>query len=175
MLFKRFRKEKNNSGSPAKPKKRRSRTGPSILTSDLIIDGALVSNGELQIDGTVNGDVRAGAAVVDFHGIIHGEVAAEEVIVRGRVIGNIRGIHVQIFANAHVEGDIISETISIENGAHLQGSIHRSEDPLGEQAAQYLPPAPSPARAAPGGYDQPDDVFDDAGYLQRIPANKAAE
>jgi len=124
MLFKRFRSKDKSRG------RRRSGLGPSILTGDLVIDGNLVSSGDVQVDGTINGDVRARSVVVDFNGVVHGEVAAEEVIVRGRVIGHIRGIHVHVFSGGHVEGDVLSETISIDHGAYIDGKIHRADDPL---------------------------------------------
>jgi cytoskeletal protein CcmA (bactofilin family) len=153
MLFRNFRK-KNNSAD----ENNRGRSGPSILTEDVVIEGNLISGGELQIDGTVNGDVRAHSVVVDAQGVIHGEVVAEEVLVRGRIIGPIRGIHVHVYAGGHIEGDVINETISIDNGAYIEGAIRRSEDPLAEPSPQY-----------DGQYEQPDDqrqfgVHDEQGY-----------
>jgi cytoskeletal protein CcmA (bactofilin family) len=102
-----------------------------------VIDGSLVTNGELHIDGTVNGAIRAQSCVVDVNGVVEGEIAANEVFVRGRVIGPIKGNHVHLYAGAHVEGDVINETISIENGAYIYGSIRRAEDPLSESTTKY--------------------------------------
>ncbi len=130
MIFNPFRKKNKNSNSPARVP--RGKLGPSIITSDVVIDGNLVSNGELQIDGEVNGHVNARAAVVDINGIVHGEVVADDVIVRGRIIGPIRAIHVHILNGAHVQGDVLNETISVENGAFIDGKIHRVENPLNE-------------------------------------------
>lgn len=123
MLFRRFRKNKGRKGRDP---------GPSIIASDVVIDGNVVSDGDLQVDGTVNGDVRGLSVVVDFNGVIHGEVMAEEVVIRGRVIGHIRGIHVHIYSGGHIEGDVLSETISIDHGAYVDGKIHRVADPLGQ-------------------------------------------
>jgi cytoskeletal protein CcmA (bactofilin family) len=141
----------------------------------VVIDGNLNSSGDLQIDGTINGDVRARAAVVDFNGVVHGEVIAEEVIVRGRVIGHIRGIHVQIYSGGHVEGDVINETISIDQGAYIDGKIRRSDNPLGDAETE------EEARNDPFSHIRPRrplSVVDDHGYrsvdfLRRPP--KAAE
>jgi cytoskeletal protein CcmA (bactofilin family) len=132
MIFKRLRKTTNGDAH-------RGQAGPSIISADVVIDGSLVTAGELQIDGTVNGSVRAHSCVVDMQGVVQGEIVAEEVYVRGRVIGPIRGNHVQLHAGAHVEGDVINQTIAIENGAYIYGSIRRSENPMSEPAN-----APSP-------------------------------
>jgi cytoskeletal protein CcmA (bactofilin family) len=153
MIFKRFRKkDKKTSG---KKRSGRAGVGPSIITAEVVIEGNLLSGGELQIDGEVNGDVRARAVVIDINGIVHGEVAGEDVIVRGRIIGPIRGLHVHILNGAHVEGDVLNETISIENGAFLDGKIHRVEDPLGE-VYSHQQPQPASAYAAPNyNYHKP--------------------
>ncbi len=106
--------------------------GPSILTADLILEGNLATNGELQIDGTVHGAVQASVCIIEANGVVHGSVMAEEVFIRGRVIGPICGVRVTVVAGAHVEGDILNQSIAIENGAYVDGKIKRSEDPMGD-------------------------------------------
>lgn len=110
--------------------RRGGRLVPSIISGDLIISGNLLSGGELQIDGTIDGDVRASSLVVGEHATVTGEVLAEEVIVRGRVIGSVRGLRVVLAANCHVEGEIFHESLAVEPGAYFEGNCRRSEDPL---------------------------------------------
>jgi cytoskeletal protein CcmA (bactofilin family) len=145
MLFKRFRRSGRANGDGHAID-----APPSYVGQDLVVEGNLVSAGELHIDGTVHGNARAQAVVIDTHGAVHGEVVAEEVVVRGRVIGPIRGVQVHLYAGAHVEGDVTNESISIDNGAYIYGSIRRSDDPLGEPAAAgYMPRSlPDPLKSA---------------------------
>jgi cytoskeletal protein CcmA (bactofilin family) len=131
MFFKKSRAKSPKDGSAGRQRQRQ-RSGPSLLSLDLVIDGSVSTGGELQIDGTINGTVRARAVVVDANGVVYGDITAEEVIVRGRVIGPIRALHIHIYAGAHIEGDVINQTLSIENGAHVDGKIRRVEDPLSE-------------------------------------------
>ena len=100
-----------------------------MVAQDVTIEGNITTTGELHVDGTVYGAVRARSCVVDLNGFIHGEITADEVYIRGRVIGPIRGTHVNLYAGAQVEGDILNETISIENGANIYGMISRAEAP----------------------------------------------
>jgi len=137
MFFKRFRKSARGNGQPSHVE-----APPSYIGQEVVVEGSLVSAGELHIDGTVHGNARAQAVVIDRHGAVHGEVAGEEVLVRGRVIGPIRGVHVHLFPGAHVEGDVINETISIDHGAYIYGSIRRSEDPLSGPGPQGFRPKP---------------------------------
>ena len=147
MLFRRFRKSGRSNGQAAHID-----APPSYVGQDMVVEGSVVSGGELHIDGTIHGNARAQAVVVDRHGAVHGELVAEEVLVRGRVIGPIRGIHVHLYPGAHVEGDVINESISVDNGAYIYGSIRRSEDPLSEPGAEIFRPKALPAD------DKPDDL-----------------
>jgi len=133
-----FRRLLGSLKRPSKPAEEPHGGAPSIITADVDIDGDLHSVGELQIDGNVHGDVRAHAAVIDVNGVVHGGVMAEEVVVHGRVVGPVHGIHVHIFGAAHVEGDVISTTLSIEKGAWVAGDLRHSDEPLSEPARPYL-------------------------------------
>jgi cytoskeletal protein CcmA (bactofilin family) len=135
--------------------------GPSIIAQDVVIEGNVSATGELHIDGTVYGSVRASSCVVDMNGFVQGEIVANEVFVRGRVIGPISGNTVNLYAGAQVEGDIINQSISIENGANLYGMISRLDAPLDLSAN---PPAsiasePSMGIASSLSYGQ-DNAFD---------------
>ena len=113
--------------SQSKPK-----PSPSVLSSDLTIKGNVATSGDIQIEGTLEGDVRAHLLTVGESATIRGEVVADDVVVNGRVIGRVRGIKVRLTASAKVEGDIVHKTIAIESGAHFEGSVQRQEDPLNE-------------------------------------------
>ncbi len=105
---------------------------PSLLSSDLTIKGNITTSGDIQVEGTIEGDVRAHLLTVGESATIRGEVVADDVVVNGRVVGRLRGLKVRLTASAKVEGDIVHKTIAIESGAHFEGSVQRQEDPLSE-------------------------------------------
>ncbi len=115
----------------AKPK-----PAASVLSSDLTITGNVKSSGDIQVEGTVEGDIRSTMLIVGESATVKGEIVAEEVIVNGRVVGRLRGLKVRLAATARVEGDIIHKTIAIESGAHFEGSVQRQDDPLAEAGTQ---------------------------------------
>ncbi len=119
-----------SAGFQAKPK-----PSPSLLSSDLTIKGNVITSGDIQIEGTVEGDVRAHLLTVGEGATIRGEIAADDVVVNGRVIGRLRGLKIRLTSTARVEGDIVHKTIAIESGAHFEGSVQRQEDPLGDASA----------------------------------------
>ncbi|WP_243644709.1 bactofilin family protein [Varunaivibrio sulfuroxidans] len=101
---------------------------PSIISTDLKITGDLVSAGEIQIDGTILGDIRSRVLLVGEQAQITGEIIADTVRVHGTVNGQIKAKTVNLAKNAHVVGDILHENLSIEKGAFLEGHITRLED-----------------------------------------------
>jgi cytoskeletal protein CcmA (bactofilin family) len=123
----------------AKPK-----ASPSLLSSDLTIKGNVLTSGDIQIEGTIEGDVRAHLLTVGESAVIKGEISADDVVVNGRVIGRLRGLKVRLTATAQVEGDIVHKTIAIESGAHFEGTVQRNEDPLGDSGSRATV---APARA----------------------------
>ncbi|MEO0343376.1 MAG: polymer-forming cytoskeletal protein [Pseudomonadota bacterium] len=108
----------------------------SILSADLMIKGNLKTTGDIQILGTVEGDVRAHLLTVGDGATVKGECIADDVVVNGKVIGRVRGLKVRLTSTAVVEGDIIHKTIAIESGAHFEGSVQRQEDPLASGATK---------------------------------------
>ena len=108
----------------------KSKPTPSILSADLVITGNIKTTGDVQIEGTVEGDIRAHLLTVGETAVIKGEIVADDIVVNGRVVGRVRGLKVRLTSSARVEGDIIHKTIAIESGAHFEGSVQRQEDPL---------------------------------------------
>ena len=128
-------------GKPTTPK---AKPPASILSNDLHITGNIRTTGDIQVEGTVEGDIRAHLLTIGESATIKGEVIADDVVVNGRIVGRVRGLKVRLTATARVEGDIIHKTIAIESGAHFEGSVQRQDDPLSNKGA-----APKAAPAAP--------------------------
>ena len=113
--------------TPSVPK---GKTAASVLSADLTVVGNLRTTGDIQVEGTVEGDIRAHLLTVGETATIRGEIVADDIVVNGRVIGRVRGLKVRLTSTAKVEGDIIHKTIAIESGAHFEGSVQRQDDPL---------------------------------------------
>ena len=130
--------------APVAPPKRSARgTVPSIISADLTVTGTLVSSGDIQIDGVVDGDVRSVGLVIGEKAEIHGEILAEDLTVRGRVMGRIRARKVQLAATSHVEGDILHEAFAVEAGAFFEGNCRHSDNPLGDDMRKPAAPQAS--------------------------------
>ncbi len=124
----------------------------SIIGNDLKIMGeriTIITKGTLQVDGEVHADLRGVDVVIGVGGKVTGAVSAENVAVRGQVIGSIKAINVELLATSYVEGEIMQQTLMIEDGAHFEGRVRRPAD-----ATELKPnldsdqPSPQP-RSAP--------------------------
>jgi cytoskeletal protein CcmA (bactofilin family) len=102
---------------------------PSILSAGLTVNGDLNSEGEVQIDCLVNGDVTAVRLAIGENAKVVGEVIAEQVLIRGEVIGRIRAKSVELDKTAKVRGDIWHELLSIAAGAKVEGLCKFAENP----------------------------------------------
>ena len=100
---------------------------PTIISSDLRVDGDITSEGEIQIDGAVDGDVKGTKLSIGEQGSVKGAVTAERVLVRGRVTGQIKGRVVTLTRSSRVTGDVMHETLAIEPGARLEGNCRRMD------------------------------------------------
>ena len=59
---------------------------------------------------------------------ITGSIVAEEIVVRGHVMGSVRGKRVMLQSSSHVEGDIFHDRIAIEEGARFVGASNNEKD-----------------------------------------------
>jgi cytoskeletal protein CcmA (bactofilin family) len=128
---------------------------PTHIGADSVIDGNISSEGEIHVEGMLRGTLKARICIVAASGTIEGEISAEDIIIRGRVIGPLHGDHVHLQDGAWVQGDITSATIAIDTGARLSGAVWQANG-----AHEIEPPA---ARSTPAiGYQEPPQLFGDS-------------
>src|SRR5438105_902625 len=78
----------------------------SLIAENVSIAGDIATDGEIQLDGAVRGDLRVGRLSIGETGQVEGAIEAEAVEVRGRVVGLVTARSVKLHASAQVEGDI---------------------------------------------------------------------
>ncbi|MDV7142856.1 polymer-forming cytoskeletal protein [Tropicimonas sp. TH_r6] len=132
-------------GLDSKPTAPKAKPPASVLSSDLTIVGNLKTTGDIQVEGTVEGDIRAHLLTIGENATIRGECVADDVVINGHIAGRVRGLKVRLTSTAKVEGDIIHKTIAIESGAHFEGSVQRQDDPLSGAGSKALPKPIIPA------------------------------
>ncbi|HUO11387.1 MAG TPA: polymer-forming cytoskeletal protein [Caulobacteraceae bacterium] len=127
--------------------------GASLINADMTLEGNLSGGGEIQIDGTIKGDVRIEHVVVGDGGVVEGGIYAEAVEVRGKVSGSITAKQVRLYGACHVDGDITHEQLAMETGAFFQGRSLRLQRQATPATAKPEPigAASLSAKTAPAG------------------------
>ena len=108
-----------------KPAARPGASAPSILGRDLIITGDVKTEGDVQIDGRLDGNIDAARLTIGEQGSVNGNIMAKAVYIRGKVTGLIEASLVELAETANVTADIIQDQLTIANGAFFDGKCSR--------------------------------------------------
>jgi cytoskeletal protein CcmA (bactofilin family) len=138
---------------PAAP---RGEPGLSIIALGMRVEGELITDGVVKIEGTVVGSIRAEQQVlVAKGGTVDGDVYTQEAILGGEVRGAIYASRrVEVQATSVVHGDIATQRIMVHEGGEVNGRVKMGDpaafapDAGGDQAGES-------ARSAVGDESQP--------------------
>jgi len=88
------------------------------------IKGDIITDGDLRIDGTLKGTIRAkGRLVLGESGLIEGEIICQNALISGTVKAKIQVTELlSLRAKANLHGDIVTNKLSVEPGANFTGS-----------------------------------------------------
>ena len=125
---------------------------PSIISADLRITGDLVCSGDVQVDGWVEGDIQSRNIVIGEGATVHGALQAESVRICGVVNGQIKADSVVLEKTAKVTGDVLHKSLTIAEGAQLEGMCKRLSAPV---AAQVVLATPAPLAPLANGDTKP--------------------
>jgi len=100
----------------------------SIIGETILINGEIESEEEILIEGKIEGFVRSkGLVVVGENGVVDAEIDAYDVVVIGKVNGNVTGVNkVEIKPEGEVNGNIVSKRVVLAEGSIFKGSIDMS-------------------------------------------------
>ncbi len=101
---------------------------PSLISKDMRITGDLISDGDIQLDGEIDGNVKTQMLTVGEGAHIRGEIRADSVRICGSVTGKIDARLVEIMKTAKVIAEVVHKDLSIELGAFVTGNLRRAED-----------------------------------------------
>ena len=108
-----------------------------IIGAGVVLEGKLSSNGNIRVDGAINGDITAnGNVTVGETGEISGEIRAEVISIGGKVIGSINAKEKAVLESKSVlKGDIVTKILVVEAGAIFDGSSKMSDKSNSSNAA----------------------------------------
>ena len=103
------------------------------LSSDLaqigksvVIKGELSGSEDLYLDGQIEGSIslKTNSLTLGPNSIVKASIEAKGVVIQGKLEGNIQASdRVELRKSAVVSGDILTQRISVEEGAYLKGKV----------------------------------------------------
>lgn len=118
----------------------------SLLSRNVSIEGDIEGNENIKIEGTVKGKIKLkGDVLVGMSGVIEAEVEATNVIVQGKIMGNVQAQQkLELHSTGKLIGDVSARSIDIKEGAVFEGRSH-----MITTAAPASSPPPAPANNNP--------------------------
>lgn len=115
----------------------------SVLGADVAIKGNVEASADLHVDGTVEGDIACTSLVQGEASRVEGTINADAARLSGTIKGTINVRELVILKSARIDGDVHYETLTIEQGATVNGRF------APDAAKGAKPAVPAPAAAAP--------------------------
>ena len=92
-----------------------------LLRKDTETKGEINHPGTVQVAGSFSGNLAAESVLIEKTATVVGNIAAEEILCKGKVRGNIRATNkIKIAKEAEVTGDKHTHNLKMENGALLK-------------------------------------------------------
>jgi cytoskeletal protein CcmA (bactofilin family) len=119
------------------------------LGATIKVKGTVSAEEDLHIEGNVEGTITLDGhrLTVGTSGQLQSEITAREVIIHGKIVGNVLAHErVEIKKVGCVVGDIVTARISVEEGAHFKGhiEIHRPSPRASSEPRDVPVPVPVP-------------------------------
>jgi len=102
----------------------------SIIGPGMHVVGECMTEGTLRVEGSVQGGVRAGkAVVVGKEGVVEGDVVTQDAVISGRISGTlVAESRLELQATCRIDGEVRARRMQLEEGAILNGVVHMGED-----------------------------------------------
>ena len=115
----------------------------SVLGADVAIKGHVEASADLHVDGVVEGDLVCTSLVQGESSRVEGTVTADSARLSGMIKGTINVRELVILKSARIDGDVHYETLTIEQGANVNGRFAPDAAKSAKPAAS-APAAPKP-------------------------------
>jgi cytoskeletal protein CcmA (bactofilin family) len=102
-----------------------------VICKDVKVIGEIHSNGNVRIDGEVDGSIKAkGILTIGPTANVKAEIRAKEAVIAGRVEGKIVvDENLELEKTANVLGDIITKVLTVTTGARFNGKCQMGNSP----------------------------------------------
>lgn len=100
--------------------------GASLIAAGTTLKGDITSNGDIRIDGTLQGNMQCSAKVIiGANGSVEGDITGQQADIMGKVNGTIKVKELlQLKGGSVVSGNLYAGKLQIEPSANFNGQCH---------------------------------------------------
>lgn len=129
----------------------------SLIAPGMVLTGDLDGDGDVRLEGTLEGNLRCRAVTIGDQGTLKGTISAQEVVIEGRIEGDIRAKTVKLMPTAVMIGDVHHEILEVAAGAQVEGRYSRDGLKAAKTPkADAVPADPPPRAPAKSDTERPD-------------------
>lgn len=101
---------------------------PSILASNIYVEGKIESSGTIEIEGKVNGSIKAKSVIIRSKGFCEGDIFADSIDIHGHFSGNLDITNIKVSKKAVVKGKFLYDSLIVEDGSSIEGEFKKKSD-----------------------------------------------
>jgi len=96
----------------------------SIIAEEVVLTGNIKTQGALQVEGTVRGDLEVSALTIGPTGVFEGNVTCRNLSIRGKFSGTSVCKELMVSSSAQIDAKITYQDLTLQRGAALRGELH---------------------------------------------------
>ena len=102
----------------------------SIIGPGMTIVGDCQTDGTVRVEGSIEGSIKAGkAVVVGKQGVVTGDIVTQDAVISGRVEGTVTAAsRLELQATCRIDGEVQTRRMQLEEGAVLNGNVVMGPD-----------------------------------------------
>lgn len=111
-----------------------------LIGEGCVIKGDITAKNSIKIEGSLHGNLTSeGSVIIGEKGMIKGDVRCTDLLIFGRLEGNINVRQLQLKPAAHIQGNIETQTLQVEPGATYQGGVTMKNPAAADHSPKLQP------------------------------------
>jgi cytoskeletal protein CcmA (bactofilin family) len=121
---------------------------PTLIDAKAEVEGTLIGK-DVQVLGRFKGEIEiSGRLVVGEGGRVEARVTADAVEIAGDLKGDLKTRSLVLLEKARVDGNLDAQTLSVREGAQLNGAVNTGVEARSDKGARPAPPPVEPVKPA---------------------------
>lgn len=114
-----------------------SKNNTSIISKDLFLKGDLTTDGLLEIEGKIEGNIKGNEITIRESGFVNGNIISNISNIKGNFRGTIKSQRINVSGKANIKGTLEYVSLCVEDGSSIDGDLKRVSEINTQQQRQY--------------------------------------